>query len=150
MRDAIKRFFILLEQPHANFKEQANALALSLDTLAYEVHALPDPIPVESMIQSPDRESRSKRKHFFDLAVQAFPRLRLYAPGRPLAEIEDEQVPADAADDIADIAVALATGLWAWEHGGVEQGAARLRMDYADHWGLQLHNLRVFLHETLN
>lgn len=145
MVTAINAYLRLLRERPDDESVRLAQLCEALDRLVIEYHLAPN---VE-----PDTEDLAPSIPYEPLLARAsasFPELGLYAHADPMEGLKQELGQGDAIDDLTDIARDLSGVLWQIEHGTINDAIWEFRFGYQTHWGIHLHQLRLYLHSIMH
>lgn len=117
------------------------ALIVMLDRLACAYHDCPAGDVHDETYEPPACDGSATYK----LVASRFPSLGLYATSDPTTT-ENENLVADAIDDLADIVVDLRKAIATYEQVGPDDGHWDFRFSYQSHWGAHLRRLALYLH----
>ena len=117
------------------------ALIVMLDGLARAYHECPPGDVHNESYEPPTFDWPAT----YQLIASRFPSLGLYATSDPTTT-DNENLVADAIDDLADIVGDLRKTIATYEEVGPDDGHWDFRFSYQSHWGAHLRRLALYLH----
>lgn len=144
IRDAIDNYLGLLDGKPKTEQHELKKLTLALDRLVSEYQKTEDVDVIDDEADAPSFDYQS----LYQAAGASYPNLGYYAHVAPDEDGDAKPELADAIDDLADIARDLIEVLWHLDKDRLTDAVWHFRFNYQIHWGVHLHNLRVYLHST--
>ena len=144
IRAAIDNYLDLLDGRPKTEQRELKELTLALDRLVAEYQRTEDVDVIGDEADVPSADYQS----IYTQAGASYPTLGYYTHVAPDEGMDAKPGLMDAIDDLVDIARDLNDVLRHLDQGRVTDAIWHFRFTYQIHWGVHLHNLRVYLQST--